>query len=210
MFGQGINIKALRWPSRQWLALLLAGASAPLAAADEIYRCEAQNGALVFQDQPCHQTDGTHTRRPEVASGIRMHLAPPPAEAGAVAQERYRRYLEQAEKDRREQTAADNAAAARLRAEAALAASQRAPEPAAPPLDFCADPQVADSDTRCRAGNNHSYAVIYPVQVQGPPPQRSGREPPPYVARPGEGSRPTRPPPRTPPNTRAQILDTQR
>lgn len=203
-----VNLKSAGRMALLLSALSLAAATLPARAADEIYRCEAQNGALIFQDKPCKDVPGTRESRSGNA-GIRMHVAPPPAEEGAVAQERYRRYLEQVDKDRREQAAADNAAAARLRAEAA--ASAAAAERAAPPRverpDICADPYVAETDSRCRGDGSHSYAVVYPVYVPVPvqAPQRpTGRQPP--VSNP----RNSRPPPREPRNTRAEILDTQR
>jgi hypothetical protein len=102
---------------RQALVLLVLVASVPrVTAASEIYRCEVPNGPVLFQDRPCNQTDGVRPAPLKSGSGVRLHLAPPPAEAGDVAMQRYRRYLEQMDKDRRDQAAADQAAAARLRA----------------------------------------------------------------------------------------------
>ncbi|MDP3294048.1 MAG: DUF4124 domain-containing protein [Nevskia sp.] len=189
------------------LLLALVGVLRPVAADDDIYRCQALNGTPTFQDQPCNQSAGTREAR-DGGEGTRLPSAPPPAEDAAVVAERYRRYLDQVGHDRREQAAADTAAAERLRAEAAT-------NPQPEQRDgFCDDPYVVEADQRCR-DQGWSSEVIYPVYVpfRGPirprPPVTSPR--PPVVAPlPGEGSRPTRPPPRVPPNTRAEILDTRR
>lgn len=187
------------------LLLALAGVLQPVAARDDIYRCQALNGTPIFQDQPCNQAAGTREAR-DGSEGVRLPSAPPPAEEAAVVAERYRRYLDQVGNDRREQAAADSAAAERLRAEAAANPQPQERD------GRCDDPYVVEADRRCR-DQGWSSGVFYPVYVpfQRPirPPVTSSR--PPVVAPlPGEGSRPTRPPPRVPPNTRAEILDTRR
>lgn len=184
--------------------LLTAALLAPRpAAAGEIYRCEVPNGPVLFQDRPCNQTDGVRPAPLGTGSGVRLLLAPPPAEAGEVAMQRYRRYLEQVEKERREQAAADQAAAERLRAEAARLAAERGPEPVA--VNRCADPDFADQEPRCQAPSSAPGVVYYPVYVPVLPPQH---RPPPRGPQPGP--RPTRPPPREPRDARSEILDTRR
>ncbi|WP_022978655.1 DUF4124 domain-containing protein [Nevskia ramosa] len=189
------------------LLLALTGVLRPVAAGGDIYRCQALNGTPIFQDQPCNQADGTREAR-DGREGVRLPSAPPPAEEAAVVAERYRRYLEQAGNDRREQAAADSAAADRLRAEAAANSQPEERD------EVCDDPYVVEADQRCR-DRGWSSERIYPVFVpyRGPfrprPPVINPR--PPVVAPvPGEGTRPTRPPPRIPRDPRAEILDTRR
>ena len=188
-----------------WLAAAVWTWSAQ--AADPIYRCEAQNGALVFQDQPCNLTPGTREAR-NGSAGIRVIEAPPPAEAGAVVQERYRRYLEQVERDRREQASADAAAAARLRAELAADAAAAASAPTER-ADPCVDPYYIDSDARCGRISGGAYPVYVPVLVQPPRPVQRRRHPPELMP-PVDRAPPSRPPPRVPRDVRSEILDTRR
>lgn len=185
---------------------LLAGMLPSAAAGDDIYRCQALDGTPIFQDKPCSQAAGTREAR-DGREGVRLPSAPPPAEEAAVVAERYRRYLDQAGSDRREQAAADVAAAERLRAEAAAA-----PEPQAWD-ENCGDPYVVEADQRCR-DRGWSSEVIYPVYVPfrpaRPRPPVISPRPPVVAPLPGEGTRPTRPPPRVPRDPRAEILDTRR
>ena len=189
--------------------LLLAGLPQLAAAGDDIYRCQAPDGTPIFQDKPCNQAAGTREARAG-SEGLRIPSAPPPAEEAAVVSERYRRYLDQAGNDRREQAAADSAAAERLRAEAAAN-----PQPEARD-GFCDDPYVVEADQRCR-DQGWSSERLYPVFVplrpyrpMGPRPPITGVRPPVVAPLPGEGTRPTRPPPRIPRDPRAEILDTRR
>jgi hypothetical protein len=188
---------------RQALVLALVAGMPRVTAASEIYRCEVPNGPVLFQDRPCNQTDGVRPAPLKSGSGVRLHLAPPPAEAGEVAMQRYRRYLAQAEQERREQAAADQAAAARLRAEAALAAAEREPDSVA--VNRCEDPEIAQREPRCQRPWSTPNTVYYPVFIPVQPPQH---RPPPRG--PSPGPRPTRPPAREPRDPRAEILDTRR
>ncbi|WP_293387294.1 DUF4124 domain-containing protein [Nevskia sp.] len=188
------------------LLLALTGVLRPAWAGDDIYRCQALNGTPIFQDRPCNQAAGTREAR-DGSAGVRLPSAPPPAEEAAVVAERYRRYLDQAGHDRREQAAADTAAAERLRAEAAAA-------PAPQERDgVCDDPYVVEADQRCRDqgwSSERIYPVFVPFRPIRPRPPVISPRPPVVAPLPGEGTRPTRPPPRIPRDPRAEILDTRR
>lgn len=188
------------------LLLALTGALRPVAAGDDIYRCQALNGTPIFQDKPCNQAAGTREAR-DGREGVRLPSAPPPAEEAAVVAERYRRYLDQAGHDRRERAAADTAAAERLRAEAAA-------EPEPQDRDgVCDDPYVVEADQRCRDqgwSSERIYPVFVPFRPIRPRPPVVSPRPPVVAPLLGEGTRPTRPPPRIPRDPRAEILDTRR
>ncbi len=186
--------------------LLLLALAWPVRAGETIYRCVALDGTPIFQGQPCNEVAGTREAR-DGSAGVRLPVAPPPAEEGAVAAERYRRYLEQLDRERREQAAADHATAERLRAEAQAAAAEQEVERAS----ACDDPYVIEADARCR-DQARPPAGFYPVYVplRPRPPVVVIPAPPVVAPLPGEGSRPTRPPPRLPRDPRAEILDTRR
>lgn len=98
-------------------ALALSGSAFPAAAQTSIYRCHALNGNLVFQDRPCNTAAGTREARTDHEGEV-ISIAPAPVQDGTPAVERYTRYLDFVSKDRREQQAADEARAERLRAAA--------------------------------------------------------------------------------------------
>lgn len=188
------------------LLLALTGALRPVAAGDDIYRCQALNGTPIFQDKPCNQAAGTREAR-DGREGVRLPAAPPPAEEAAIVAERYRRYLDQVGSDRREQAAADTAAAERLRAEAAAESEPQGRD------EVCDDPYVVEADQRCREqgwSSERIYPVFVPFRPMRPRPPIIDPRPPVVAPLPGEGTRPTRPPPRIPRDPRAEILDTRR
>lgn len=183
-------------------ALLLI-ALLPVAAADAVYRCAAVDGSTRYQDQPCHRSPANREARTG-EDGVRVEVdAPPPAEDGAVAADRYRRYLDQVADDQRARAEADTARAARLRAEAALAAAEPAPAEA----DRCAaDPAACD-----RGWSGERWLPVFLPGVRPPrrrPPINVPLAPPPVA--PAPGPRPNRPPPREPRDVRSEILDTRR
>ena len=106
---------------------LLTALPACVWSASPIYRCHALNGALLFQDKPCTQVPGTREAKAGKEGEV-VPPAPPPAEDAGTANGRYARVIDQAERDRQTQAAADEAEAKRLRAERA-AASVLAPTP---------------------------------------------------------------------------------
>lgn len=168
-------------------------AAAPAApAADRgIYRCRALDGSALFQDRPCHLNAGTLEAR-EGGAGERLDsLAAPPAEDGAVAAARYRRYLEQLAAERRLAADADLARAERLKAEAALQAARL--------------PPAAEASG---AVESERWLPLYLPRFGRPIHRPPVMAPPPPA--PPSGPRPTRPPPREPRDVRAEILDTRR
>lgn len=161
------------------------------AADGGIYRCRALDGSALFQDRPCHLNAGTREAAQGRAGERLDDLAAPPAEDGAVAAARYRRYLEQLAADRRLAAAADLARAERLKAEAALEAARQ--------------PPAADAGD---ATESERWLPLYLPQFGRPIHRPPVIAPPPPT--PPSGSRPTRPPPREPRDVRAEILDTRR
>ncbi len=163
---------------------------APLAASSSVYRCQALDGSTLFQDRPCNQSAATREAQ-QGREGARISVdAPPPAEDGATAAARYRRYLDQVDADRRINAEADAALAARLRAEAELERARQTP---------------AVPETDPDRGVDRWLPVYLPYRgrpIYHPP----VFEPPP----PAPGPRPTRPPPREPRDIRSEILDTRR
>lgn len=194
---------AFGWGVGQGLAAgaVAAEAAPPSAVAAEgvaVYRCRALDGSTLFQDRPCHQSPQT-VEAARGQDGERLLIdAPPPAEDGEIAAERYRRWLAQ-------QAAAEAAAAATAEtAEKARAQAERdiAAREACAPLRDCdgAEPTAV-------------IERYWPVFVPGTRPRRR----PPIFDEPGQrprppppGPRPLRPPPRVPRDARAEILDTGR
>lgn len=168
-------------------------AAAPAApAADRgIYRCRALDGSALFQDRPCHLNAGTLEARDGGAGERLDSLAAPPAEDGAVAAARYRRYLEQLAAERRLAADADLARAERLKVEAALEAAR------SPPAAEAGD--AVESERWLPLYLPRFGRPIHRPPVIAPPPPA-----------PPSGPRPTRPPPREPRDVRAEILDTRR
>ena len=158
---------------------LCAGAAAP------IYRCHAANdGSLLFQDRPCTQVPGTREAKTGKEGEV-VPPAPPPAEDGGTASGRYTRLLDEADRERQTQAAADEAEAKRLSAERAAAAT------AAP----------AQNPSACRGygTNGECLDAYYPGYGAYPyPPQR------PPVAPVSPPSAPARPSGRRPPVTAAE------
>lgn len=185
---------------RPLIALLLI-VLLPDAAADPVYRCAALDGSTRFQDQPCHRSPANREARTG-DDGVRVDVdAPPPAEDGAIAADRYRRYLDQVADDQRIRAEADSARAARLRAEAALA------DVAQPPADPCATDPAACVD----GWTTDRWLPVFLPGARPPrrrPPISIPLAPPPAI--PAPGPRPNRPPPREPRDVRSEILDTRR
>lgn len=168
-----------------------AAAPAAVAADGGIYRCRALDGSVLFQDRPCHLNAGTREAR-EGRAGVRVDaLAAPPAEEGAVAAARYRRYLEQLAADRRLAADADLARAERLKAEAALEATRQVP--------VVQTGDATESDRWLPLYLPRFGRPIHHPPVIAPSPPT-----------PPSGPRPTRPPPREPRDVRAEILDARR
>ncbi|WP_439639360.1 hypothetical protein [Nevskia sp.] len=168
-----------------------AAAPAVPAADRGIYRCRALDGSALFQDRPCHLNAGTLEAR-EGGAGERLDdLAAPPAEDGAVAAARYRRYLEQLAAERRIAADADLARAERLKAEAALEAAR--------------SPPAAEAGG---AVESERWLPLYLPRFGRPIHRPPVIAPPPPA--PPSGPRPTRPPPREPRDVRAETLDTRR
>lgn len=182
-------------------ALLFIGTvdAQPLAGS-AVYRCHALDGSTLFQDRPCNQSAGTREAA-QGQEGIRINAdAPPPAEDGAVAAARYRRYLDQVDADRRIAAEADTARAERLRAEAQVESAHADRDSFEGPGDDV-DNDEFDSDrwlpVFLPGGRRFGGRPIRPPMIAAPPPAPSG-------------PRPTRPPPREPRDIRSEILDTRR
>lgn len=210
-----MNAKRKRLTAAGLLMLAACAPSSAIAADGTIYRCHALDNSPIFQDQPCAKSPGTREAR-DGREGEVVPNAPPPAEDGAAVSARYQRFLDQKSAERREQAAADDAEAARLRAQTESQAATAALSPALPPRR--ADCEAYDGDGRCIV-LEPAYPVFVPFRPRndrGPylPPGSgyNGNVPSKPVVNPGlnpgvpTGPRPPRPPPRVPRDVRAEIL----
>lgn len=190
--------------------LLCAAFARPAAADSTIYRCHALDGKLVFQDRPCNTVGGTREAAAN-SEGEQIHVAPTPPQEGTSAAEHYNRYLDFVSRDRREQQAADEAEADRLRAEAeADRAAAAAEAPAARSPSNCS---LFGPDGECVAsGYLLPYGYLPPPHRHPHPPYHGPYRPPapsvtpdnqPFTPRPVGPNPPPKRPSRDP---RSEIL----
>ena len=164
-----------------------------------IYRCHALNGDLQFQDKPCNTAAGTREAKNN-SEGEIIPAAPPPADDATPVVERYTRYLDLVARDRREQQAADEASAARLKAQTE---AERPPALAA--RSYRSDCSLFGPSGECVESAYqppHAFFLQQPHYPRYPGPYRA----PPPVRDPRSDDHPYNPPPRVPRDARAEIL----